>query len=165
MVRNRIKHGRVLVASIHGRGFGRRRQEGGRLKIRRRPGEDPTLGIGSPHDAVDLAEAMLESVSRQHKTDEVWASFAAAPLAGLLYAASPCGNGKGIAWVNYAIGDPDADVTRPSWGQAAEICRSQARMLADALTRIAAIDSRQRQSVGYVMREAITPWLPAGVKR
>jgi hypothetical protein len=161
LTRRRVD-GRALAALIHGRMLRRRRQERGRSKITRRPGDDPTLSIGSPSDAFDIATALLESASRDHKTEQFWASHAATPLAGLLYAASVCGNGGGIAWVGYA----STDTGWTGWREAFDICRrADVPVLADALLRVVKTDPRQRESVRHSIRAAIAPCVAAGMGR
>ena len=154
-IRRGRRYARLLVARSHARMVRRHRQERGRLIIGRgRPGEDPTLQIGWPHDALEVAEALLESVPRQHG-EEFWKSAAAGPLAGLLYAASPCGNGKGIVWAGL-------NIHGPGWTEAAEICRRDGvPLLADGMLRIAEMDPRQRDSIRYVIRRAFSRWLLA----
>jgi hypothetical protein len=158
-LRRRRVDGQALMALIHARMLRRQRRERGRRKIGRRPGEDPTCRIGSSVDALDVAEALLEPLSHIHKTDEVWRSNALAPLAGVLYAASPCGNGEGIAWVSYATMTVDG----AGWREAAEICRADVWMLADVLDRTAKMDPRQRESLRRTIRLAITPYVTAAI--
>ena len=152
----------LLVAVIHGRLLRGRRRESGRLKIRRRAGEDPTLGIGWPKDALDVADALLESVPGQHISEQLWASLAAVPLAGLLYAASPCGNGEGIAWIGHASANTACSMFEHRAGEAADIClRAGVPLLADGLLRAAGLMPRQRDSVREMIRLAVAPWFLA----
>src|ERR1700682_4834535 len=85
-----------------------RRRALAQLKVR--AGEDPTTSITSPHDAIVIAEALLESVPRQQVCDGFWQTVAVRPLTALLYAASPQGNRGGIAWVDLALDNLDANV-------------------------------------------------------
>lgn len=158
--------GRALVSRIHERLLRKRRQERGRLKLSWRPGEDPALRIGRPHEAFDIAETLLKPVS--HRMEEYWAAYAVMPMAGLLYAASCCGNGAGATWVWLAAAGADVEMaarmpagktrSKSAWLEAAEICRAKVPSLADALVRVDGMDSRQREVVRCVIREAIAPY-------
>lgn len=125
-------------------------------------GGDPTTVITGPLDALVTAEGLLNRVLRPTSGQEFWASVAAAPLAGLLLAASPQGNGGGIRWVRHAFDGGDAAI-EASWRQAARICHrlggadsQSAALLAERLLRVAALSSRQRGSLCETMRAAIT---------
>jgi hypothetical protein len=158
----------TLLALMRERLLRERRRDRGRRKLRRRLGDDPTMPIGWPSDAIDIAAALLESVPRQHATDELWATVAVRPLAELLYAASVQGNAGGIEWASHALVNIDADETVPGWRQAAEIYGRAVpgdSAMASALLKVGAWTPRQRHSVSYMMHAAIAPWLPAGSRK
>ena len=127
-----------------------------------RPASDPTTAITGPSDAVATAEVLLNSPPRQNNYVDPWSSFAVKPLAGLLLAASPQGNHAGIQWVGQAFDNADVEATVASWPQAAGICSRAsagdsraAASSADGLRRVAALSTRQRDSVSMTMRAAI----------
>lgn len=80
--------------------------------------DDPTILVTSPSEAMTTAQALLDSAAagRDYHYD-VWATAAVAPLAAMLYAASPARNSQGISWVVQAATtiDTDTDADRPSW--------------------------------------------------
>jgi len=122
---------------------------------------DPTTAITGPSDAVAAAEGLLKSPPRQDKHSDLWTSVAVRPLAGLLLAASPQGNHRGIQWVHRTFDDVVTDATVASWRQAAGICSRaatgdpRAASLADGLLRVSALPPRQRDCVSKTMRAAI----------
>jgi type IV secretion system protein VirD4 len=128
---------------------------------------DPTAQITTADQALQAAETILHQVTvsnptetSQHCDDSTWASQAAGPLAAFLYAASPAtGLNLGMQWVLAAVHSDYAGIARPSWRQAATICRYQQPALAQPLLAALELDARQRQSVARTMREALTPWL------
>ncbi len=129
---------------------------------------DPTQLIRTPADAVTAADALLKisRVGRGCRIDRfssstIWICMSEGPLAAMLYAASPCGNGEGIRWVLVALdntGETLPDSTTPGWYQAARIVEDSP-LLHDALMRTLAMDYRQRASVLWAMRDALWPWM------
>jgi hypothetical protein len=160
--------GRTPPGMIRDRLLRERRRQYRQRKVRRRLGDDPSMAIGSPSEAIEIAEALLECVPRQHTNEALWVTVAVRPLAELLYAASVQGNAGGIEWASHALVNIDANETVPGWRQADEIYRrataadSAAQSLPGALLRIAALPSRQRHAVSYMMHAAIAPWLAPG---
>ena len=75
-----------------------------------------------------------------------WGAVTVRPLAALLYAAGPNGDGGGIGWVNLAVENVDTGATTPGWDQVAEICGCAddraAVWLARAVRGAAAMSSR-----------------------
>lgn len=134
-----------------------------------RAAQDPTASIQAVPDALAVAESLLGSAPLV--CGAYWGAVTVRPLAALLYAAGPNGDGGGIGWVNLAVENVDTGTTTPGWDRAAEICGCAddpaAAGLARAVRGAAAMSSRQRFSICYTMREAIAPWLPhtAGVSR
>jgi hypothetical protein len=161
-------YSRMLLSLMRDRMLRERRRQSGRLKVRRRWSDDPTMPIGSAQDAMDIAEAMLESVPRQQEYERLWKGIAARPLAGLLYAGSVQGNARGIEWVRHALVNIDADASVPGWRHAAEICQEAAArhpaagFFADGLLRVRALTPPQRASVSHMMSAAISPWRLVG---
>jgi hypothetical protein len=161
MTHHVASHGRAVLAML-----GRR--------VLRRPkrsapvwfgGQDVMTTIESPSDALWVADALLKSVPQQHICDEFWQTAAVGPLTALLYAASLHGEEGGIDWVQRAVNNIYSDATSPRWYQANELCRSipgpGAPALARELLRVAALSSRQRESICVMMRAAITAPGPA----
>lgn len=132
-----------------------------RRRVRRRLGADPTRAIRWPVDAIEVAEALLEPLSRQDANyHDVWASVAAAPLAELLYAASQQpGGGRGIEWAWRAAVNVDADKRVPGWRQAAHVCDQAGAPFQGDLLKIAQWEPRLRDSVARTMCGALTPWI------
>lgn len=148
---------------------------------------DPTANIKNADEALTVAETMLATggvgfggvtSGATVSAGGLWESTASAPLAALLYAASPKGNGLGMPWVlnaaeNYGLPDPAADtgsgpaalqpaqVPPESWMAAVEWCPHA--MLTDPLVSMLAMDPRMRDSVAITARKAIKPWLRLGL--
>lgn len=128
-------------------------------------------GIDSPGQAIRAAEEMLSVVAVgqgarcDRQSARLWLTSAVYPFAALLYAASPLGNGKGMAWVHAQasqMADPDDGAV---WRHAAlEVAVADARM-SDWLTGVADLDARQRASIGVAMREAVAAHLESGRPR
>ena len=79
----------------------------------RRMVTDPTSAITSADEALTVAETMLAtsgvgfggaSSGQTVAAGGLWENSASAPLACLLYAASPLGNNQGMPWVLRAVG-------------------------------------------------------------
>ncbi|SKS73535.1 type IV secretory pathway, VirD4 component [Mycobacteroides abscessus subsp. bolletii] len=149
---------------------------------------DPTASIRTAQEALTVAETMLAtggvgfggaSGGSTVSAGGLWEATASAPLAALLYAASPRGNGEGMPWVieaaeNYGMPDPNeaesdtraAALTAPeippiSWMAASLLCPH--RMLTEPLLSMLAMDPRMRDSVAITARKAIKPWLRLGL--
>lgn len=128
---------------------------------------DPTKLISTAAEAVTAADALLR-ISRvgqgcridRFSSSTIWISMAEGPLAAMLYAASPHGNGEGIQWVLVALdntGEIPPDSTTPGWRLAVRIVKG-IPLFHNALTRTLAMDARQRDSVVSAMRRALWPW-------
>ncbi|MBO0882251.1 MAG: type IV secretory system conjugative DNA transfer family protein, partial [Mycobacterium sp.] len=104
---------------------------------------DPTLTTGTPHEALAVAETIMQGTTLargwgvNHVRDRgIWESRAIAPLGALLYAASPAGNSQGIEWVLRAVDNINLDyANEPGWHQADSICQG-AEVLALGLRRL-----------------------------
>ncbi|MCH9731736.1 MAG: hypothetical protein K0U84_19000 [Actinomycetia bacterium] len=125
------------------------------------PPGDPTPAITGPRDAIDAAEALVEDLPR-HMTDSLWTSVAVRPLAGLLLAASPRVNHRGVRWVRRTVGYSERATTASKLRTAAGVCRSAAPAdglagcLADGLVRMASLSPRQRNCVSRTMLAALS---------
>ncbi|WP_204806022.1 type IV secretory system conjugative DNA transfer family protein [Mycobacterium riyadhense] len=129
---------------------------------------DPTALISMPDQAATAATTMMQmsAVGLGSGIDQVsdagiWEANTEAVLAAMLYAASPCGHGKGIEWVLLAVDNMeknDKDPDAPGWHTAAREVASQP-LFRNALMRTLAMDPRQRDSIALTMRKAVTPWM------
>lgn len=82
----------------------------------------------------------------------VWTGLAVEPLAALLCAASPIGDGHGIEWVHEIAARLDsAEPDDPIWDWTLESATRGARHLRDALAHLRGLEPRQRRSVTHVM--------------
>jgi len=154
---------------------------------------DPTALIRTPDQAVTAANTMMQmsAVGLGSGIDQVsdagiWEANSEGPLAAMLYAASPCGNRKGIEWVLHAVDNirkpgrgqppngngqqplplPDPEPNqplRPGWYSAAQIVRDQP-LFRNALLRTLDMDPRQRDSIALTMRKAVAPWMRLGLR-
>ena len=97
----------------------------------RRMVTDPTRTITDAHEALTVAETMLATSGVGFSgasggnvaAGGLWETQAAPPLACLLYAASPLGNGQGMPWVldavqNFGMVDPNDENARRRGGRA-----------------------------------------------
>jgi hypothetical protein len=134
---------------------------------------DPTALITTPDQAVTAANTMMQmsAVGLGSGIDQVsdagiWEANTEAPLAAMLYAASPCGNGKGIEWVLLAVDNlqkDDDNPDAPGWHCAAQYVAQQP-LFRNALLRTLAMDTKQRDSIALTMRKAVTPWMRLGLR-
>jgi type IV secretion system protein VirD4 len=140
---------------------------------------DPTKSITDAHEALTVAETMLAtsgvgfggaSSGGTVAAGGLWETSAARPLACLLYAASPLGNGQGMPWVLQAVedfgtedpseedgGGRAGEIGRPSWLTAYALC--PVPDLAQPLYGVLAMDGRLRDSVKITVTKAVTPWV------
>lgn len=142
---------------------------------------DPTRTITDAHEALTVAETMLATSGVGFSgasggnvaAGGLWETQAAPPLACLLYAASPLGNGLGMPWVldavqNFGMVDPNdpnaeiAEVGGPSWLTAFGLC-DQPKLADPLYSVIAGMDSRLRDSIKITVSKAVTPWLRLGL--
>lgn len=135
------------------------------------PNDDPCSQVTSAADAVENAQALLTAAARPGC--EFWAAAAVGPLAGMLYAASPCGNNGGVGWLaRAAAANTDEAVAHTaqaraarrwgaSWHGAIAYLADQP-MLGNALMRTLAMAPRRRDSVLMTMRDALSPWMDTG---
>ncbi|MGH3971398.1 MAG: type IV secretory system conjugative DNA transfer family protein [Mycobacterium sp.] len=147
----------------------------------RRMVTDPTRTITDAHEALTVAETMLAtsgvgfggaSGGNTVAAGGLWETQAAPPLACLLYAASPLGNGLGMPWVldavqDFGMVDPNdenaaAEVGAPSWLTAFGLC-DQPKLADPLYSVIAGMDSRLRDSIKITVSKAVTPWLRLGL--
>ncbi|WP_333890896.1 hypothetical protein [Mycolicibacterium gadium] len=146
-----------------------------RLIVRR----DPVATVTSPAAAVRLADETLAliavagsaaGVPARGRVDAVaarglprtpppfglshlWSAIAVEPLAALLCAASPIGQGHGIEWVrDTAVRLDSADSDDPIWDCALESTTRGARHLRNALEHLRRLEPRrQRRGVTHLM--------------
>ncbi|MBU8826481.1 type IV secretion system protein VirD4 [Mycolicibacterium goodii] len=121
--------------------------------------DDPTVDVDSPHTAIVQAETLLRvgrpGLGRSRPAD-FWDVQAVQPLAALLFAASPLGNGQGMDWVRAALANVDPeDVQSPGWAHAAMRCSVSAPVLGQSVVRTLTCDPRQRDSIVAAVRAAI----------
>ena len=134
---------------------------------------DPTALITTADQAVTAANTMMQmsAVGLGSGVDQVsdggvWEANTEAPLAAMLYAASPCGNGKGIEWVLLAVDNvrqDDQHPDAPGWHSAARRVADQP-LFRNALLRTLDMDPKQRDSIALTMRKAVTPWMRLGLR-
>ena len=122
---------------------------------------DPTHLVTTIADAMTVAGALLHTPRAGLDCDSIWTSAAEWPLSAMLYAASACGNGKGIGWVKLAVDNLEKDDNRadaPGWYSAAEAVGDQP-LFRDALLRTLDLNPVQRESILMTMRDALWPWI------
>lgn len=124
-----------------------------RLRMRR----DPLAAVTTPHAAVQLADSMLARNAVAHNHTDLWGSVAVAPLAALLAAGSPAGNGRGLSWVRDTVAALQTPApSETAWSAAENATRglSSERFRA-AIPQLRKFDPRQRRSLALVMGEAL----------
>lgn len=140
---------------------------------------DPTRAITTADEALTVAETMLAtsgvgfggaSSGQTVAAGGLWETSASAPLACLLFAASPLGNGEGMPWVLRAAGtrgdkqddeNHPGEVDYPSWKMAYALCPHGD--LREPLMELMGMDGRLRDSVTITIKKAITPWIRLGL--
>jgi hypothetical protein len=83
---------------------------------------DATKLFTTSADAVQTAGALPQMPRAGVDSGSIWTTAAEGPLAAMLYAASACGNGKGIGWVMQALDNlqkDDNSPDEPGWCSAA----------------------------------------------
>lgn len=120
---------------------------------------DPTDHVQTYEGAIVLASAMLyapPALTTPSPAPEIWKSNSEPVLAALLFAASPCQRGGGMAWVNSAVSTL-AEGTGDSAGAIGIKDLDGYRFIRSLDT----LHDRQRDSVLTTVRDAIMPWLAA----
>ncbi|MBU8840631.1 type IV secretion system protein VirD4 [Mycolicibacterium goodii] len=120
---------------------------------------DPAAEVNSAHAAIVQAEILLRvgraGLGRDRPAD-VWDVQAVRPLAALLFAASPLGNGLGIEWVRAALDNVDPeDVLNPGWAQAALMCSMTAGRLGRSVVAILTCHPADRDAIVAAVRAAV----------
>ena len=134
----------------------------------RPPNDDPCSQVTSAADAVENAQALLTAAARPGC--EFWAAAAVGPLAGMLYAASPCGNNGGVGWlaraaaanIDEAVADRAQARAARRWGASwhgAIAYLADQPMLGNALQGALELRPRQRDSLLMTVRDALSPWI------
>ncbi len=121
--------------------------------------DDPIADVDNAHAAIVQAETLL-SVGRaglgRSRPADIWDVQAVQPLAALLFAASPVGNGQGMEWVRAAVANVDPeDVRSPGWAHAALLCSVSAPVLGQSVVRTLTCECRLRDSIVAAVRAAI----------
>lgn len=142
---------------------------------------DPTATIDKADEALTVAETMLATSgvgfggasASNASAGGLWESQAAPPLACLLYAASPMGNGLGMTWVldavqDFGIPDPSdpqaaTNIGGPSWLTAYGLC-PHPKLAQPLYAVISGMDARLRDSIKVTVSKAVTPWLRLGLR-
>ncbi|WP_396910519.1 type IV secretion system protein VirD4 [Mycolicibacterium sp.] len=119
---------------------------------------DPTAEVDSAHAAIVQAEILLRvgraGLGRDRPAD-IWDVQAVHPLAALLFAASPLGNGLGIGWVQAALDNVDPeDVQSPGWAQAALMCSLRAERLGRSMVATLTAHPADRDAIVAAVRAA-----------
>jgi hypothetical protein len=124
------------------------------------PSDDPTALVTSPAQALECAEALLNNASARPGGDSLWAAAAVAPLASLLYAASPRGNSNGVGWLVAAAGSAQDGLSAIAlgWHSAMPYLADQP-LLGNALQRALKCHPRQRDSLVMTICDALSPWM------
>jgi hypothetical protein len=124
-------------------------------RLRTRSRRENRVGrVDSMWRAMSLAEDMLRRQSRRGRHEELWCSVAVAPLAALLYTASPKGNGLGLAWLATLTGPLCDEHSAAGWRQAAALTDVDA-LFSSRVSDIGSWDARQRASLGVTIRDAV----------
>lgn len=114
---------------------------------------DPTRRIATPTDALDVAARLL-ALTDPAPTYAIWREAAAVPLAAVLYAASPQGNGLGLNWVQ-------ALLSRADLAAATDVTEALSRdtmgynYLSRAWLGAVTLAAPQADSIRLVMRQAV----------
>ncbi len=106
---------------------------------------DPTAAIVDATSALDTAAALVAKL--EPHAEPHWAVAAVAPLAALLYDASPAGAGGGIQRARALAADP------ARWHEA--VTPAASGLLTLRLTRLAKWNDRQRNSVRKLLTDAL----------
>ncbi len=110
--------------------------------------------LESTEFSMDRAVILAEHLLGDDAGDDgaLWPSEAVFPLAAMLYAASGCGNGRGLSWVaGMAAGFDDT-----TWGAGlAATVSEHCQWLYPWVARIDDYDARQRASLGMAIRHAV----------
>lgn len=120
---------------------------------------DPIDHVQSYEGAIVLATAMMYAPNHQTPpcpSIDFWKNHGEPILAALLFTASPCQRGGGIAWVDKAVSTL-AEAGSDS-GAAVGIADPQGLRFIRSLDMLADV---QRDSILMAVRDAITPWLAA----
>ena len=112
--------------------------------------------ISSSAQALATAEWMAHRAAK-HESGElgVWLTVAAPPLAALLFAASRCGNDRGMPWVRSVVNELRDPYNIAGWSGATMATAKLGGGLHESLTRLTRMDGRQRASVGHAIWTAL----------
>lgn len=124
------------------------------------PGADPTTTITDAGAALRVALALIAATGDDpgNPAHAYWRSSATAPLAALLFSASPQGNGAGITWARTILDHPGAESAR-----AVDIVLAthaddvSAFYLESAWLRATGLRGALAASINAIMRAALNP--------
>jgi hypothetical protein len=109
--------------------------------------------VDSMSRAMSLAEDMLQP--RSLSQDALWCTVAVKPLAALIYAASPQGNGLGWPWLATLTGRLCDEQSADGWDHAAAAATEVDASLCRWVSAMGRMDARQRASVGVTIHSAV----------
>ncbi|SKK24911.1 hypothetical protein [Mycobacteroides abscessus] len=120
---------------------------------------DPIAQIRSAREALTVAEELISAAwpaAAAEYSMEFWKTAASAPLAAILYTVAAARRADGIAGAREIVADLASAYPAPDgreWTAVADRCPNQ--FLAQCLRSTAAMNSRQRDSVRFVMTRAL----------
>lgn len=122
---------------------------------------DPTADIGTPTQALLLAEWLLKRASlpgtngQDEEISGIWRTVAAVPLAAILYTVSPvcAAGGGGLPRALRVASKPDHDGGHDNWISTADLCAHT--YLADRLRTAATLTGRQRNCMRDIILDAL----------
>lgn len=118
---------------------------------------DPTAAINSAKTAYDVACTMLNEAGGE-RSAALWRRCAAAPMAALLYSASPASSGGGLPRVKEILAMPRQDAGTAVVDALTSSTDPNAPYLQTAWTFVTDMDPRQAASIAAVISEAIAPY-------
>lgn len=118
---------------------------------------DPLARVTTPAAAIELADILLVRTAVARTGSGIWCGVAVSPLAALITAASPAGQGSGIGWLRSAVSALHTAAADDTHWDAAEMATSRLATdtLRTAVPRLRGFNPRQRQNVTLMMNEAL----------
>ncbi|WP_042790083.1 hypothetical protein [Mycobacteroides abscessus] len=127
---------------------------------------DPIPQILDASGALAAAEKLIAAAwpdAAGEYSTEFWKAAASGPLAAILYTVAATRRADGIAAARQIVADIDRAYPATDgreWTEVADRCPNQ--FLAQCLRSIAAMNTRQRDSIYWVVTRALGPPPPAG---
>lgn len=118
---------------------------------------DPTAAIDSGAAAYGVAHKLLNAAGDDPDAT-IWRTCAAAPMAALLYSASPRAAGGGLPRVQEILDMPQDDALTAVVDTLAATPDPYMAYLQTAWTSATNMDPRQAASIQVVIRQAIAPY-------